>query len=102
MIRHCVFVKFRADVDSAERAAIYDGLRSLIGRLDGLLAGSFGPNVSPEGQGKGFNDGFTMDFRDAAARDAYLVHPDHKAAGARLVAALDGGREGLIVFDIEV
>ena len=43
-----------------------------------------------------------MDFSDAAARDAYLIHPDHKAAGAKLVAALEGGRDGLMVFDIEV
>jgi hypothetical protein len=102
MIRHCVFVKFRSDVGATERESIYAGLRSLIGKLDGLITGSFGPNVSPEGLGKGLADGFTMDFRDAASRDAYLVDPDHKAAGARLVAALEGGRDGLLVFDIEV
>ena len=43
-----------------------------------------------------------MDLADAAARDRYLVDPAHKAAGARLVAALEGGRDGLIVFDLEV
>jgi hypothetical protein len=56
----------------------------------------------PEGLHQGFEDGFTIDFADEAGRDAYLIHPAHKAAGARLVAALDGGREGLIVFDIAV
>ena len=43
-----------------------------------------------------------MDFRDAAARDAYLVHPDHQKAGARLVGALAGGVDGLIVFDLAI
>jgi hypothetical protein len=43
-----------------------------------------------------------MDFVDEAARDTYLDHPDHKAAGARLVGALEGGRDGLIVFDMAV
>nr|WP_292237006.1 hypothetical protein [Mesorhizobium sp.] len=43
-----------------------------------------------------------MDFRDAAARDAYLVHDDHSRAGARLVAALEGGTDGLMVFDLEI
>lgn len=43
-----------------------------------------------------------MDFPDAAARDAYLVDPAHKEAGDRLVAALEGGVAGLLVFDIEV
>ena len=102
MIRHCVFVKFRPDVSAAERESIYDDLRALKGKLDGLVADSYGANVSPEGLGKGFADGFTMDFRDAAARDAYLVHPDHQKAGARLVGALAGGVDGLIVFDLAI
>ena len=102
MIRHCVFVKFKASVPATERSAIYADLAALKGKVDGLLAASFGPNVSPEGLGQGFADGFVIDFRDAAARDAYLVHPDHQAAGSRLVAALEGGVGGLIVFDIAV
>ena len=102
MIRHCVFVKFRADVSTAERAEIYAGLNALVGQIAGLLRADFGPNVSPEGMAKGFNDGFIMDLADAAARDRYLVDPAHKAAGSRLVAALEGGREGLMVFDLDV
>lgn len=102
MIRHCVLVKFRPDISAAERESIYDDLRALKGKLAGLVADSYGPNVSPEGLGKGFADGFTMDFRDAAARDAYLVHPDHQKAGARLVGALAGGVDGLIVFDLAI
>ena len=102
MIRHCVFFKFRADVPAAEREGIYAQLAALVGPVDGLIAAKFGPNVSPEGLAQGFNDGFIMDLRDAAARDRYLIDPAHKAAGGRLVAALDGGREGLIVFDLEV
>jgi Stress responsive A/B Barrel Domain len=102
MIRHCVFVKFKTSVLAAERDGIYADLRALIDRIDGLLGGSFGPNVSPEGLGQGFADGFVMDFRDVAARDAYLVDADHQRAGGRLVAALEGGTAGLIVFDIAV
>jgi hypothetical protein len=102
MIRHCVFAKFRANVTDAERGAIFDGLRALKSKVDGLVAMSFSANVSREGLNKGFGHAFTMDFRDAAARDAYLVHPDHKAAGSKLVAALEGGRDGLIVVDLEI
>lgn len=102
MIRHCVFVKFRTDVSAAERADIYAGLAALVGQIDGLLRADFGPNISPEGMAKGFNDGFIMDLADADARDRYLVDPAHKAAGARLVAALEGGREGLLVFDLQL
>ena len=100
-IRHCVFLKFRADVDIGERRAIFDQLAALRGHLK-IDAMSFGRNVSPEGLHQGFVDGFTMDFADAPARDAYLVDPAHKAAGARLVGALEGGATGLLVFDMEV
>ena len=102
MIRHCVFVKFRADVTADEKAEIYAGLNALVGQIDGLLSADFGPNISPEGQNKGFDDGFVMDLADAAARDRYLADPAHKAAGAKLVAALEGGVAGLVVFDLEI
>ena len=102
MIRHCVFVKFRADVTADEKAEIYAGLNALVGQIDGLLSADFGPNISPEGQNKGFDDGFVMDLADAAARDRYLADPAHKAAGSKLVAALEGGVAGLVVFDLEI
>jgi hypothetical protein len=101
MIRHCVWVKFRADVPKAERDAIYAQLAALKHHLPGMLSIAHGPNVSPEGLHQGFADGFVIDFVDAAARDAYLVDEAHKRAGGRLVAALEGGRQGLMVFDIE-
>ena len=102
MIRHCVFFKFRSGVSADERAEIYAGLNALVGQIDGLLSAEFGANVSPEGLGQGFNDGFIMDFVDEAARDRYLPHPAHQAAGSKLVAALEGGTDGLIVFDMAV
>jgi hypothetical protein len=102
MIRHCVFVKFRSGVSVDERADIYAALNALVGQIDGLLNATFGANVSPEGLAQGFNDGFIMDLVDEAARDRYLVHPAHQAAGARLVAALEGGVDGLIVFDMKL
>jgi hypothetical protein len=100
-IRHIVLVKFRPDVPAAERQGIYDQLAALRNHL-AIGPMSFGANASPEGLHQGFTDGFTMDFADAAARDAYLVDPAHQAAGARLVAALEGGTAGLLVFDIIV
>lgn len=101
-IRHCVFVKFRADVPPAERAAIHADLEALRTVVDGMGRVEFSPNVSPEPFSRGFAHGFTIDFRDAAARDAYLVHEAHQRAGARLVAALEGGLDGLMVVDLEI
>ena len=102
MIRHCVFVRFRPEITADERAEIYAGLNALVGQIDGLLTAHFGANVSPEGLAQGFNDGFIMDLANQAARDRYLTDPAHQAAGSKLVAALQGGRDGLIVFDMEI
>ena len=102
MIRHIVLVRFRDDVSEEHRQDIYAELRGLVGKIDGLLDASFGPNISPEGLSKGFRDGFVMDLRDTEARDRYLAHPLHQAAGAKLVAACEGGLEGVLPFDLEV
>ncbi|RUU26445.1 Dabb family protein [Mesorhizobium sp. M6A.T.Ce.TU.016.01.1.1] len=102
MIRHCVFIRFRNDVTDDERAAIHADLEALRRVIEGMSKVEFSANVSPEPFARGFTHGFTIDFRDAAACDAYLVHEAHQRAGARLVAALEGGTDGLMVFDLEI
>ena len=102
MIRHIVLCKFRTDVTATQRDAIFAELAALRGHLTGITAMSFGANVSPEGLAQGFAHGLTIDFTDTAARDAYLADAAHGRAGAKLVAALEGGVNGLIVFDVEV
>lgn len=102
MIRHCVFVNFRPAVSRTERAAIYSDLAGLKSKLEGMLGFEAGPNVNPEGLGHGFDEGFFIDFRDATARDAYLIHPEHQATGARIVGAAEGGLQGIFVFDFEL
>ena len=101
MIRHIVLLRPKPDAAAAEIRAVLDGLARLGDRLPGMLAFAGGADVSPEGLQQGFGYGFTIDFADAAARDAYLVDPEHKALGARLVAAAEGGRQGILVVDIE-
>ena len=103
MIRHCVFIRFRADVSQPEKEGIWADIRALRAVVPGYLAAYIGNNVSPEtGMDKGFSEGFIIDFEGSAARDAYLVHPDHEKAGARIVAAAEGGVAGILVYDIEV
>lgn len=102
MIRHIVLIRFATATSAEERAAVFSGLAALRTAVPGILAYGAGENVSPEGGAKGYTHAFTFDFADAAARDTYLVHPRHVAAGKRLVAAADGGRDGLLIMDIEV
>jgi hypothetical protein len=102
MIRHVVFCKFRKDLSDAEIAAVFEAIKGLQAKIGGILAITTGRDMSPEGLQKGFTHGFTVDFTDAAARDAYLPHPEHQKVGAMVVAAAESGKEGLAVVDWEV
>lgn len=102
MIRHCVLVRFRTAVPAVERAAIFEAITALKPRIPGLLAVHAGGNANPEGLDKGFSDGFIVDFADTAARDQYLGDAEHAKAGARIVAAAEGGLDGVLVFDLDV
>ena len=100
MIRHCVFFRYRDDVSEAERNAIHSDLEALRKVVQGMGKVLCGQNVSPEPFSNGYVHGFTIDFSDTIARDAYLVHELHQKAGARLVAAIEGGTDHLTVFDL--
>jgi hypothetical protein len=102
MILHCVFVRFKAALQHADKQAIYDAIAALKDVIPGILDLKYGPNVSPEGLNGGFLDGFVVTFENPAARDAYLVHPEHLVVGERIVASADGGLSGLMVFDLAV
>ena len=103
MIRHIVLVRFRDNVTTEEKDSIFRDLKGLRDHLDGILDFWSGPNVSPEtALVRGFNDGFWVDFRDAAARDAYLEDDKHKAVGGRLVTLAEGGLDGITVADFAV
>lgn len=100
MITHIVLCRFRPDVGSDEIAEIWNALNAVRSVVPGLTRATFGADVSPEGLNRDHRHGFVMEFKDKAARDAYLAHPDHKAAGARLLAACEGGKDGLTVVDL--
>lgn len=103
MIRHLVAVRFRPDTDPATKQSLYDDLAGLRDRIDGIVDFQSRANVSVEDEMvRGFRDIFWFDFRDSDVRDAYLDDPVHQAIGARLVAELDGGADGVFVCDFEV
>ena len=99
MIRHVVLFKRAASIDDAGLAKVFAALKDLQNSIPGILAISSGLDSSPEGLQRGFSHGFTVDFVNAAARDAYLPHPAHKKVGAMIVAATEGGVDGILVLD---
>ena len=102
MIRHVVLINFRPELDEYAINLALNSVALLKDKIDGILAVTAGANNSPENLEKGFRHGFVIDFRDAAARDAYLPHPEHTKVGKGLVEAAQGGVAGILVFDYEI
>ena len=98
-IRHIVLVRLKPDADAPKIFAAFKALQS---KIDGILALSIGTDCSPEGLQRGNSHGFTLDFRDKKARDAYLPHPAHQEFGALLLASIEGGIDGVTVVDWEM
>jgi hypothetical protein len=101
MIRHCVLLRFAPEIGNSDKDAIYQQVASLQSLVPGFERIAFGVNTSTEHLSRGFDDGFVIEFVDSSSRDTYLEHPDHERAGAALIAMLDGGHEGLVVFDLD-
>ena len=103
MIRHLVFLRLKGSATAETRATLQRELDGLRAHVEGMGAVEWHRNVSVEGDmTRGYTDMFEVAFRDAAARDAYLPHPEHRRVGALLVAQTDGGRDGIFVCDVEV
>jgi Stress responsive A/B Barrel Domain len=102
MIRHIVLLKARPEVTDAQIATIFADLAAIRDKLPGVLAICSGRSESPEKIERGYLHGFTIDLTDWQALAAYQDHPDHKRVGAALVAAAEGGIDGILVFDLAV
>lgn len=102
MIRHIVLIKFKPELGGAAIEQALASVVALKSKINGIISVTTGANDSPERLEKGFRHGFVVDFADAAARDAYLPHPEHVKVGKALVEAADGGIDGILVFDYEI
>lgn len=101
MIHHCVFIHFRPEISSATKQGLWDELRTLVGEVPGLREVRAGANARYEDLDHGFADGFIAVFDGAQGLAAYQAHPAHKAIGAKLVQAAQGGVQGIMVFDLD-
>ncbi len=97
MIKHIVLLKMKSDTPAATVAEINDALAGLKDKVSGIVDYAWGPYSSDEGLNQGFTHGFIMTFESAAARDAYLPHPEHEKVKALVIANIDG----VIAFDFE-
>jgi hypothetical protein len=95
-IIHVVLVEWSGDHAESERRAT-ELAGTHLPRIDGVTSVDTGPSVSSEGLEGRFDWMLVVRFRDRAALDAYLPHPDHRPVAEFLGAA----GSNVTVFDIE-
>lgn len=84
VLYHVVSLKFKEGSTPEQIKAVEDAFRALKGKIPEIKTLHWGTNISPEKHDKGFTHCFVLTFATAKDRDAYLVHPDHKAFGKTL------------------
>ena len=96
-VRHVVVFRFKPGTTPEQIRTLTEAFAALRHQIPGVLAFEHGVNDSPEGQNMGFTHVYLLTFASAAARDAYLPHPAHKAFG-ELIGRL-GIYDGVFVVD---
>lgn len=87
-LRHVVLFSFKPEASADAVDAVVSGFGQLPQAIPQIVSYEWGTNVSPEGLNDGFTHCFTLTFVSAQDRDAYLVHPAHKAFVDTLGTAL--------------
>ena len=70
---------------------VTDAFQALTTSIPGITGFEHGVNNSPEKLNQGFTHVYVVTFENAAARDAYLPHPEHRKFGELL------GKSGIFV-----
>jgi hypothetical protein len=99
-VKHVVVFKYKSTATPAQIEEVTKSFKALKDKIPGIVSFEYGTNNSPEGLNKGFTHVYLLTFTDAAARDAYLPHAEHKKFG-ELLGKL-GVLEEPFVVDFEV
>ena len=101
MIRHIVLVRFQPNVSESAISDIFAELEAVRAEITGMGPVVSGKSTSPEQIERGYMHGFSVDFESWDGLRSYQNNPSHKKSGAKIVAAAQGGIEGVLVFDLE-
>jgi hypothetical protein len=96
-MQHIVLVKFKPETTAEKIDEVFSVIAELQNKIDGIENFQGGPYSSHEGLNQGYTHGFIMTFADAAARDAYLPHPEHEVAKSAVFPFV----EAVVSFDFE-
>jgi|SRR5687768_10779796 len=89
VLRHVVLFKFKDTSTPEDVKKVEEAFAALPGKLSVIKGYEWGKNNSPENLNQGLTHCFLLTFSSEKDRDAYLVHPDHKAFGKILGPHLD-------------
>lgn len=79
VLRHVVLFKFKDTSSAQDVKKVEDAFHALPGKLPLIKDFEWGTNTSPENLNQGLTHCFLVTFASDKDRDAYLVHPEHKA-----------------------
>lgn len=99
-VKHVVVFKYKPSATPEQIEQVTTAFKALKDKIPGVVSFEYGTNNSPEKLNKGFTHVYLLTFTDAAARDAYLPHAEHKKFG-ELLGKL-GVLEEPFVVDFEV
>lgn len=104
MIRHTLHFKFKKDAAKADIKVAIEAFLDVKNHMAGIVNVEYRKNVGTvPSLIRGFEDVIWFDFENVEARDTYLTHESHKAAGAKTLHLLDGGKEaGLFICAVEI
>jgi hypothetical protein len=97
-VKHIVLWKFKDGITEEQIGKFFDDLLDLSETVPGIDDYVSGSNCCAVPLSQGLTHGFIMTFTDAAARDAYMVHPEHEKFKDAAMALVDN----VIIFDFEV
>src|SRR5207237_8612557 len=78
---HVGSLEFKEGASQEQIRQVEEAFAALKDKVPGVVVMTWGTNVSPEKHDKGFTHCFILAFDSDKDRDAYLVHPEHKAFG---------------------
>jgi hypothetical protein len=93
-----MLLKFKDGTTEEQISKFFEDVLDLSETVPGIDDYVSGNNVSTEGRNQGMTHGFIMTFSDLAARDAYIVHPEHESFKTTHGGLVDAS----LVFDFEV
>ena len=97
-VKHIVLLKFKNGTTEEQIGKFFEEVLDLSETVPGVDDYVSGNNCSPEGRNQGMTHAFIMTFTDVAARDAYIVHPEHERFKTMTLSTV----ESFLAFDFEV